>query len=86
MLLADAGMALAQQDQGMVAGRVTDPSDAVVSGAVVTATSANGATAETTTNADGHYLLAPLVIGRYQITLDTILTESRRNRHRGMLE
>ena len=44
----------------MVAGRVTDPSDAVVSGAVVTATSANGATAATRTNADGHYLLAPL--------------------------
>ena len=54
----------------MVAGRVTDPSDAVVSGAVVTATSANGATAETRTNTDGHYLLAPLVIGRYQIAVE----------------
>jgi hypothetical protein len=70
MLLVHAGLALAQQDQGMVTGRVTDPSDAVVSGAVITATSANGATAETRTNADGHYLLAPLAIGRYQITVE----------------
>jgi hypothetical protein len=48
-LLADAGPALAQQDQGLVTGRVTDPS-----GAVVTATAANGATAKTRTNTDGH--------------------------------
>ena len=46
--------------RGLVAGRVTDPSGAVVSGAVVTATAANGATAKTRTNTDGHYLLAPL--------------------------
>jgi len=64
MLLGHGDLALAQQDQGMVAGRVTDPSDAVVSGAVVTATSANAATAATRTNADGHYLLAPLVPSR----------------------
>jgi len=38
--------------------------NAVVSGAVVTATSANAATAATRTNADGHYLLAPLVPSR----------------------
>jgi hypothetical protein len=70
MLLVHAGPALAQQDQGMVAGRVTDPSGGVVRGAVVTATSTNGATTETSTNAEGHYLLAPLVIGRYQVTVE----------------
>ena len=37
---------------------------------MVTATSANGAAAETRTNADGHYVLAPLVIGRYQVTIE----------------
>jgi hypothetical protein len=41
-----------------------------VPGAHVAATSDNGGTVHTTTNADGHYVLAPLVIGRYQITVE----------------
>jgi hypothetical protein len=37
---------------------------------MVTATAANGAATRTSTNADGHYVLAPLVIGRYEVTIE----------------
>jgi hypothetical protein len=62
--------AFAQQDQGVVAGRVIDPSGGVVSGAHVTATADTGGSVHTRTNADGHYALAPLVVGRYQVTIE----------------
>jgi len=42
----------------------------VLSGAAVTATSSNATETRTTTNADGHYVLAALVIGRYQVTIE----------------
>lgn len=69
-MLAWAVPAVAQQDQGTIAGRVTDASGGVVPGALVTTTSANGVATHTTTNAEGHYVLAPLVVGRYQVTIE----------------
>lgn len=62
--------ASAQQDQGMVAGRVVDPSGSVIRGANVTATHDNGGAVHARTNADGHYVVAPLVIGRYRVTIE----------------
>ena len=54
----------------MVAGRVSDVSGGVIPGAVVTAIPANGTPAHTSTNAEGHYVLGPLVIGRYRIRIE----------------
>jgi hypothetical protein len=65
-----AGTVVSQQDQGTVAGRVTDASGGVLPGATVTARSADGAAVHTSTNAEGHYVLAPLVIGRYEVTIE----------------
>ena len=36
----------------------------------MSATADNGGTVRTRTNTDGHYLLAPLVIGRYRVTIE----------------
>ena len=69
-LLVSPGSTLAQQDQGAIAGRVTDPSGGVVTGGDVTATAERGGAVHTSTNADGHYVLAPLVIGRYHVTIE----------------
>jgi Carboxypeptidase regulatory-like domain/TonB dependent receptor-like, beta-barrel/TonB-dependent Receptor Plug Domain len=69
-ILTPAGRTSAQQDQGTVAGRVTDSTGAVLAGAVVAATAASGGSVYTRTNAEGHYVLGPLVIGRYQITIE----------------
>ena len=69
-MLLTSGIALAQQDQGTVAGRIVDPSGGAVPGAPVAATSAAGAVVHTTSNAEGHYVLAPLVIGRYTVTIE----------------
>ena len=62
--------ASAQQDQGAVAGRVVDSSGSVVARARVTATHENGVAVHTRTNADGHYVLAPLLIGRYRVSIE----------------
>ena len=50
----------------MIAGRVTDPTGAILPAVTVTATADTGVTIQTRTNADGHYVLAPLVIGLYR--------------------
>jgi hypothetical protein len=42
----------------------------VLAGAAVTATASNGTETRTSTNADGHYVLTALVIGRYQVTIE----------------
>jgi len=53
-----------------VAGRVTDPSLAVVPGAVVTARQTDtNVTAETTTGVDGRFRFPYLKVGRYTITV-----------------
>ena len=66
MVLA-AGTASSQQDQGTIAGRVTDASGAIVRDAKVTAIAATGGSIRSKTNAEGHFVLAPLVIGAYQV-------------------
>lgn len=51
-----------------VAGRVTDISDAVVSGAKIELTNrATGIKVETTTNNEGYYVLPPLAPGTYDV-------------------
>ena len=54
----------------MIAGRVTDPTGAIVPAVTVTATADTGVTIQTRTNADGHYVLAPLVIGLYRVSIE----------------
>lgn len=69
-ILLRSGLAFAEQDQGTLVGRVLDPSGGGVPGAPVAVTSESGASVHTRTNGDGHYVLAPLVIGRYRITVE----------------
>jgi hypothetical protein len=61
----------AQKDTGGIAGTVTDPSGAVVSGAKVSITDVDrGTTVTTTTNNQGQYVASPLKIGRYKVTIE----------------
>ena len=69
-ILLSAVPAFAQQDQGVVAGRVTDPSGEVMAGVAVVATAGTGVSVHTRTNSEGHYVLAPLVIGEYRVTIE----------------
>lgn len=62
--------ALAQQDHGVLAGRVIDASGGVLPGASVTARRDDGAVSRTQANAEGHYALPPLAIGRYRVTIE----------------
>ncbi|HET6207494.1 MAG TPA: carboxypeptidase regulatory-like domain-containing protein [Terracidiphilus sp.] len=58
----------AQQITGNIRGTVTDPSGAVIRGAVVTARQAEtGLTRATTTDRDGNYVLLELPIGHYRL-------------------
>ena len=54
----------------MIAGRVTDPTSAVVVGVTITATADTGVAIQTRTNAEGHYVLASLVIGQYRVSIE----------------
>jgi Carboxypeptidase regulatory-like domain/TonB dependent receptor len=66
-----AAAAVAQKDTGGITGVVTDPSGAVVSGAKVTITDADRGTSMTTsTNNQGEYVVSPLKIGRYTVTIE----------------
>ncbi len=63
--------AIAQQDQGTIAGRVTDATGAVVPGAAVTASAIDtGVSTQTVTTSEGEYTVAPLLIGRYRIAAE----------------
>jgi hypothetical protein len=65
------GAALAQQDQGVVTGRVTDASGAVLPGATVTIEAIEtGVTTHAVTNGDGLYTLPGLKIGSYRMTAE----------------
>lgn len=58
----------AQVDTGSITGTVTDPSDAVVSGAKVTLVNeGTAASLSTTTGSDGGYKFSPVRIGTYKI-------------------
>ena len=54
----------------MIAGKVTDPTGAIVPAVIITATAETGVIVQTRTNADGHYVLTPLVIGQYRVSIE----------------
>ena len=56
------------QTSGTLRGRITDPSGAVISGATVTATGADGKPVSTTTTHQGTYELKGLAPGSYNVT------------------
>src|ERR687897_1295456 len=65
------GAALAQQDQGVITGRVTDASGAVLPGATIAIEAIDtGVTAQSVTNSEGLYTLPGLKIGSYRITAE----------------
>ena len=69
LLLLSGSVAIAQTITGSVRGTVTDPSGAVVAGAMVTATNvATGITTNTVTDHSGLYNIQFLTIGEYTIT------------------
>jgi hypothetical protein len=60
----------AQKDTGSIVGTVKDPSGAVVPNASVTVTDVeHGQTISTTTNPDGEFVVSPLRVGRYTVTV-----------------
>lgn len=60
-----------QSDRGTIRGTVTDPSDAVISGAKVVATSLERAdTREVTTNDSGIFVIPELKAGLYQLAVE----------------
>lgn len=61
----------AQKDTGAIAGTVKDSSGAVVTGAKVTITDVDRGTGLTTdSSAQGEYVVSPLQIGRYKVTVE----------------
>jgi hypothetical protein len=61
----------AQKDTGGITGIVTDPSGAVVGGAKVTVTDVDrGISVTTVTTSNGEYVVRPLKIGRYNVTVE----------------
>jgi hypothetical protein len=64
-------LAVAQKDTGGITGAVTDPSGGVVSGAKVTVRDVDrGTTTVTTTDTQGEYVVSPLKIGHYTVTIE----------------
>jgi hypothetical protein len=62
-------VSFAQKSTGTIRGTVTDPSDAVLSGATVTVTNpSTGLTRTVTTNASGEYVIADLPPGNYNLS------------------
>jgi hypothetical protein len=60
--------ALAQSQPGSLRGQVTDPSGAVVTDAVVTATAPGGQTISAKTDHEGNYEIGPLPPGKYAVS------------------
>lgn len=70
LLVATAGHAGAQVDEGSIAGTVMDPTGAVVPGASVTVTNTDvGLKLQGTTNSAGEFTFSPVRIGHYSITV-----------------
>ena len=59
--------AVFSQNTGTLSGRVVDQNDALVPGAILTATSADGIEKTATTNADGEFIFTGLPIGIYKV-------------------
>ena len=63
--------AWAQKDTGSIVGVVRDPSGAVIAGAKVKVTEVDqGTSFDTSTNSLGEYVVTPLRIGRYDVTVE----------------
>jgi len=61
----------AQTTAGSIVGTVTDPSSAVIAGATITVTNMDTSIAvKTTTDASGEYVVTPLNVGRYTVTVE----------------
>ena len=61
----------AQKDAGSIVGTVKDPSGAIVANAKVTITDLeHGQTSSTSTNAEGEFVVSPLRVGRYTVTVE----------------
>src|SRR5262249_23501128 len=64
-------LASAQTTSGSIVGIITDPSGAVVSGAIVTITNMEtGIAVKTVADSSGSYVVTPLGIGRYSVTVE----------------
>ncbi|HEY7389245.1 MAG TPA: TonB-dependent receptor, partial [Bryobacteraceae bacterium] len=62
---------LAQTTTGSIVGAITDSSGAVVSNASVTVTNIDtGTTTKTTSDSSGNYVVTPLPVGRYTLTVE----------------
>ena len=69
LVLGQAGIAFAQQDQGAITGTVTDPTGASVPSASVTLTNVDtGLVLNATSDSSGNYTFSPIKIGNYQIS------------------
>ena len=63
--------AWAQKDAGSIVGSVKDPSGAIVANAKVTITDLeHGQISSTTTNTEGDFVVSPLRVGRYTVTVE----------------
>jgi len=67
IVLLVSALAAAQQNRGTLRGAITDELGAVIVGANVTLTDANGVQKKTTTNAEGIYTYAGLAPGKYSL-------------------
>src|SRR5262249_16189304 len=62
---------VAQTSTGSIVGTVTDPSGGLVAGATVTVTNMDTSIAvKTATDASGNYVVTPLNVGRYSVTVE----------------
>jgi hypothetical protein len=63
--------ALAQNATGAINGTITDPNDAVVGGAAVSATHrATGASRKLTANSEGFFVIESLIPGEYEVKIE----------------
>src|SRR5260370_806757 len=70
-LIAAAIPALAQNDRGAITGTVSDPANAIVPAAKVSAKNTDtGAAYETVSTATGNYTLPSLPVGTYDLTVE----------------
>src|SRR5262245_39950223 len=61
----------AQTTTGSIVGKATDPTGAVVPGAVVTVTNVDtGISTKTNTDSSGNYAVTPLPVGHYSVTVE----------------
>jgi hypothetical protein len=61
----------AQTTAGSIVGTVTDPSSAVIAGAGITITNmGTNIAVKTTTDASGEYVMTPLEVGKYSVTVE----------------